>query len=251
MDKLQVVKGPRNGYSYVRFSCDARVRVSGSVQIGSQVYVNPDNYQVTFYLGDTKKDDEQFTINGGETHFTANVYLPQGQLKVTGGYSYGDYGFGRGDCDRDDDDPRYFGMGNSYVYMTGVFIAEEIVGYGKNVIWNSFHCGSAPVTVMSSQPAKELSVSKETVEAGNEATALQVTVMPNPSSTSFKLQLHSRYTTPVDMRVMDSRGRVVESKQHLGANGTVEVGWGYAGGTYFAEFVQGNQRKTVQLIKIN
>jgi hypothetical protein len=91
IENLQVVKGPRNGYSYVRFTSDAKVMIAGTVSIGSQVYINPDNRKLTFYLGDLKKDDERFSITGGDTKVTANIYLPDGKLKITGGYSYGDY----------------------------------------------------------------------------------------------------------------------------------------------------------------
>ncbi|MDE3253464.1 MAG: right-handed parallel beta-helix repeat-containing protein, partial [Bacteroidota bacterium] len=143
IDRLEVQKGPRFGYSYVRFAPDTKVMVSGSVTIGSQVYLNPDNYKVTFYLGDAKSDDERFTVKGGDTRVTANVYLPDGKLKVTGGYGYGDR-------DNDDDDDRYFGQGNSTVYMTGLFIAEEVESSGKNVVWNSFDCNAAPVPVLNS-----------------------------------------------------------------------------------------------------
>ncbi|MES2003506.1 MAG: right-handed parallel beta-helix repeat-containing protein [Bacteroidota bacterium] len=250
IDKLQIVKGPRYGYSYVRFAGDAKVVVSGSVTIGSQVYINPDNYKVTFYLGDKKSDDEQFTVKGGDTKVTANIYLPNGKLKVTGGYSYGDYGNGRGDCDRDDDDDRYYGQGNSYVNMTGVFIAEEIEGNGKNVIWNNFECGSAPVPVLNTNQSVVTQTTSEEKGIATSEEELKVTVLPNPSSTYFTLKLESRYNTPVNMRVMDSRGRVIDTKTGIGSNSTLQVGHHYANGTYYAELIQGGVRKTVQLLKI-
>jgi hypothetical protein len=154
IDKLQVVKGPRYGYSYLRFAPDTKILVSTSVSIGSQVYINPDNYKVTFYMGDKKSDEEKFTVNGGDTKVTANIYVPNGKLKVTGGYSYGNYGNGFGDCDSDNDDERYYGQGSSYVNMTGLFIAEEVEGNGKNVIWNSFDCNAAPVPVLNTVVAQ-------------------------------------------------------------------------------------------------
>ncbi len=249
IDKLEIVKGPRYGYSYVRFGGDTKILVSDRVSIGSQVYINPDNYKVTFYLGDRKSDGEQFSVKGGDTKVTANIYVPNGKLKVTGGYSYGDYGNGRGDCDRDDDDDRYYGQGNSYVNMTGLFIADEIEGNGKNVIWNSFVCGLAAVPVLNATQVITQTLSEEKGTISSEA-ELKVTVLPNPSTTYFTLKLESRYNTAVNMRVMDSRGRVVDAKTGIGSNSTLQVGHNYAAGTYYAELIQGGVRKTVQLIKL-
>jgi hypothetical protein len=275
IDKLDVSKGPRNGYSYVRFSQDTKVLVSKSVSIGSQVYVNPDNYKVTFYVGsqpvakyrghdddkgkgrgedhdrdeEHRNDDGSFSVHGGDTKVTANIYMPDGKLKVTGGYAYGDYGKGRGDCDRDDDDEKDYGKGNSYVYMTGLFIAEEVDGDGKNVIWNSFSCGAAPVAVSSNTNAITQTISKESAINASTEEELKVTVMPNPSTTYFTLKLESKYSTPVNMRVMDASGRVVDAKSKIGSNSTIQIGHNYSSGTYYAEMMQGTKRKVIQLIK--
>jgi hypothetical protein len=78
---------------------------------------------------------------------------------------------------------------------------------------------------------------------------LKVTVMPNPSTTFFTLKLESKFETPVDMRVMDAQGRVVDAKSKIGANSTIQVGSSYSSGTYYAELIQGTRRKVVQLIK--
>jgi hypothetical protein len=79
---------------------------------------------------------------------------------------------------------------------------------------------------------------------------LKVTVLPNPSTTYFTLKIESKYATPVNLRVIDSRGRVVDSRSGIGSNSSIQVGHGYAGGTYYAEMVQGGLRKVVQLIKL-
>jgi len=248
IDVLQVVKGPRYGYSYVRFTQDTKVMVSSSVTIGSQVYINPDNNKVTFYMGDNKPDQEKFTVKGGDTKVTANIYVPNGKLKVTAGYRYGDYGNGFGDCDVDDDDDRYYGQGTNYVYMTGLFIAEEVDGNGRNVVWNSFDCSSTPVPVLNNTTITlATTLEKESATTDED---LKVTVSPNPSTTYFTLKIESKYATPVSMRVMDGRGRVVDAKSEIGANSTIQIGHNYASGTYYAEMIQGTKRKVVQLIKV-
>ena len=78
---------------------------------------------------------------------------------------------------------------------------------------------------------------------------LKVTVMPNPSTTSFTLKLESKYETPVNMRVMDGNGRVVDARTKIGSNSTFQIGHNYSSGTYYAEMIQGTKRKVVQLIK--
>jgi hypothetical protein len=252
IDKLELVKGPRYGYSYVRFAPNTKVLISGNISIGSQVYVNPDNYKVTFYLGDSKTDAENLTITGGDTKLTANVYAPGGKIRVTGGYRYGDYGNGYGDCDEDGDNEKYAGQGNSYVYMTGLFVADEINSNGKNVIWNSFDCNAAPVPVLNtitSIQSDKSATATDKFSVNIQEEGLKVTVLPNPSSTYFTLKLESKYDMPVNMRVMDSRGRVVDARSKIGANGTMRIGNEYASGTYYAEMIQGNQRKVIQLVK--
>ncbi|HVZ26044.1 MAG TPA: T9SS type A sorting domain-containing protein, partial [Sediminibacterium sp.] len=271
IDQLQVVKGPRNSYSYIRFAQDTKVLVSSSVSIGSQVFVNPDNYKVTFYVGTQKTDNDRnkkeigenhdndewqyrdcdkgsFEVHGGDTRINANIMMPGGDLKITGGYAYGDYGHGFGDCDKDDDDDKDYCKGNSYVYMTGLFIAQEIEGNGKNIIWNTFSCGAAPVMITTATPNTQTPV-KETTESVTDE-ELKITVMPNPTRTYFTLKLESKYNTPVNMRVVDLSGRVIEAKSSIGSNSTIQVGHNYSTGTYYAEFLQGTRRRIVRLLKM-
>ena len=109
-------------------------------------------------------------------------------------------------------------------------------------------CNTTIVTntgVSSSSIAKET----ETVNTAGTEEDLKVTAMPNPSTTFFTLKIESRYQTPVELRVMDGRGRVVDAKSKIGANSTIQIGHNYSSGTYYAELIQGTQRKVVQLIK--
>ena len=105
-------------------------------------------------------------------------------------------------------------------------------------------------TVVNSVVANTSSATKEggTAIATSEED-LKVIAMPNPSTTFFTLKIESRFQIPVELRVMDSRGRVVDAKSKLGANSTIQIGHNYSSGTYYAELIQGTQRKVVQLIK--
>ena len=268
VEEIQIEKGPKTGgYSYIRFAPNTSVRVSKKVTIGSDVIVNPEAYQVTFYMADNRRDEEKFRVKGDDTRITANIILPNGKLKVTGG-NYGDdkcdhrahsskdckhKSHGHHDCDHrahGDRDCR------DDVFMTGLFIAEEVESEGKNVIWNSYNCSapSVPVTVVTANHSQATVVEEATsfkLQATNRVDEdLKVTVMPNPTRTYFTLKLESKHDAPVMLRVMDASGRVVDSKAQLGSNSTVQIGHAYQTGNYFAEFTQGNRRKLIQLIKM-
>jgi len=246
IDQLQIGKGPKTGYTVVKFAPNTSVLVSKSVSIGDQVYVNPDNYKVTFYVGsqqdqkrrdDDRDDDAKFSVNGRDIKVTANVVMPSGKLKVNGG-------------DGDDDNKKSGTTTN--INMTGLFIATEVESEAKSVIWNSFDCGSAPVTVTSTVTGITQSVNaeKEIPEAITSTEELKITVMPNPSTTYFTLKLESKYQESVSMKVMDGSGRVVDARSKLASNGTIQIGHNYSSGTYYAEMIQGARRKVVQLIKV-
>ncbi|MBY0477471.1 MAG: T9SS type A sorting domain-containing protein, partial [Chitinophagaceae bacterium] len=77
-----------------------------------------------------------------------------------------------------------------------------------------------------------------------------VKVFGNPTLSTFKLQLQSSNTTEkITVKVYDINGRVVELRQQLLAGQMIELGSAYKQGTYFAEVIQGDQRKVVKLIK--
>jgi hypothetical protein len=84
---------------------------------------------------------------------------------------------------------------------------------------------------------------------GNPNNKQTLSISVNAVGAHLTLKLESKYETPVNMRVMDGRGRVVDAKSKIGANSTIQIGHNYSSGTYYAELVQGNTRKVVQLIK--
>jgi hypothetical protein len=86
--------------------------------------------------------------------------------------------------------------------------------------------------------------------AEEEATAeLQLTAAPNPATHYFTLRLQSRSDRPVQLRIMDNMGRVVEVRSGVAPNSTVSVGHSYRPGVYYAEAVQAGRRITVKLVK--
>ncbi len=80
---------------------------------------------------------------------------------------------------------------------------------------------------------------------------LKIAAMPNPSRSTFKVTINGTNKSPVQLRVTDIFGRVVEHYEKINSNTTVEIGHRLNGGTYFVEVIQGEQRKIVKLIKVN
>lgn len=80
--------------------------------------------------------------------------------------------------------------------------------------------------------------------------SFNVKVLGNPTLSKFVLKLESDdMNTPMTIKVVDVSGRILEVKQNIRPGQLVEFGTNYKLGTYFAEIVQGEKRKVVQLIK--
>jgi len=79
---------------------------------------------------------------------------------------------------------------------------------------------------------------------------LQVSVLPNPSRSSFTLLIESNNELPVNIRILDVQGREISKLGNLAPNSIVRVGNNLKTGFYLAEVVQGNERKIVKLVKI-
>lgn len=79
---------------------------------------------------------------------------------------------------------------------------------------------------------------------------IEVTVMPNPTQSQFKMIVQSTdMKLPLSMKVYDVNGRVLEARNVVQPGQLITVGAAYTKGFYIAEFVQGNMRKQVKLIK--
>ncbi|MDP4263602.1 MAG: DUF4082 domain-containing protein [Bacteroidota bacterium] len=80
---------------------------------------------------------------------------------------------------------------------------------------------------------------------------LFVNVMPNPGINYFNLVIKSNDANPVTVIVKDLFGRVMEKHERVSSAGILRVGETWTAGTYFAEIIQGDQKKVLKLIKAN
>jgi len=74
-------------------------------------------------------------------------------------------------------------------------------------------------------------------------------VIPNPSSTFFNLAISGRNDLPVTIKIMDIFGRVIERHERIAANTVLKIGSRWTNGSYYAEIIQGDQRKIVKILK--
>ena len=92
----------------------------------------------------------------------------------------------------------------------------------------------------------------EATETATENTVVEfkVKASPNPYSDNFKLELTSSNTTDVQVSVYDMMGKLVENKTIQASDlETQELGRDYATGVYNVIVNQGNDVKTLRLIK--
>jgi N-acetylneuraminic acid mutarotase len=89
------------------------------------------------------------------------------------------------------------------------------------------------------------------IKSGETETAvngLSVHALPNPTSKYFTLNVRSNSKESITVRVVNITGQVIESRT-VASNITLQVGSDYKPGSYFVQVVQGNDRKTLHLVK--
>ena len=87
--------------------------------------------------------------------------------------------------------------------------------------------------------------------SGNGKSQLAVQALPNPSSGSFRIAIQTGNTgVPVNLRVTDLVGRIIEQKNVPGAGAVLTIGAAYKPGIYLVELSQGDQRETLKLVKL-
>lgn len=86
-------------------------------------------------------------------------------------------------------------------------------------------------------------------QIGGQDLDLKVIASPNPATHYFTLRLQNSSGEPVQLRIVDAVGRIVEVRQGVASNSTIMVGHNYKAGTYLAQVLQGGKRVNVKLVK--
>ncbi|MEO6230506.1 MAG: T9SS type A sorting domain-containing protein, partial [Ferruginibacter sp.] len=79
--------------------------------------------------------------------------------------------------------------------------------------------------------------------------ALKLRATPNPSSNYFTVNISSKNNQLVNVIVTDAAGRIVERKQNITANSTIQIGNRLPAGLYFVEVLQGAEKQRLKLVK--
>jgi hypothetical protein len=89
----------------------------------------------------------------------------------------------------------------------------------------------------------------DVVEEVNRPSALLIDVLSNPSRNNFTLKFRGVSGEPLQVRVTDVAGRVIEWKTSMDPNSSYSFGAKYQKGVYYVEIVQGGERQIRRLIR--
>ena len=242
IEELNVKEGDDEGnYTRVNFSGPTELKVSKKVKVSELCRLNEEGPRVIFYMGDNNPDEERFIINGEDTRITANIMIPHGWLKV-------------------------HGSEDNNTIMTGWYIIEKLKSEGRNITWNKYTC-SLPSAPMGNRPlinegnqVLENNIPKETPVTSlpqqlKTETALnisfKVNVYPNPSQGDIHIQVLSGSNDPINARIFDGNGKMIQFVTNLNKTGLVKWGTNKGKGIYFIEVTQGRNKQIVKLIRID
>jgi hypothetical protein len=79
---------------------------------------------------------------------------------------------------------------------------------------------------------------------------LEITTQSNPTTTNFVVTVRSSDAQTIDMRVLDTRGNVIEVRRNVQRNTPIILGSTYDPGLYYVEFIQGDNTEVVKLMKL-
>ena len=102
--------------------------------------------------------------------------------------------------------------------------------------------------VPSQQIYPRLSRGESSGNLAETAEAISITAFPNPSTYSFRLLINRSDVRPLDIRVMDAKGRVIETISNITGN-LLELGHQYRPGFYYVEVMNEKNIQKVKLIK--
>jgi hypothetical protein len=139
--------------------------------------------------------------------------------------------------------------GNTVVYDNNMGKDENgvpttILGGGSIVI----HYAKANNSMMMNTGAN-LEIANSNSNALTVTGKLTVKAMPNPSPYQFTLVLKSLSKEKLILTVTDITGRTIEQRTDIPANSTIQLGGHYHPGVYIAQFLQGDDKVTLRLIK--
>ena len=159
-----------------------------------------------------------------------------GKLKIDGGdRSRSD---GDKDCDGEDRDRDEYNSDTTF--MNGWFIAERLESDGNKVVWSKNGCAI---------PLSRADLGQPIISSRESGQLLDIKVLPNPTTDNFRILVQTYSKEPLQIRVTDASGRVLENYSNVSPYSVIKIGDKFINGVYFAQVIQGNKSKVVKLVK--
>ena len=111
---------------------------------------------------------------------------------------------------------------------------------GNLVVHSGFNVGATSAVASRNEEVVQPIASRDQFE---------VKVFGNPTQQEFSLITETTSNLPISIKVLDVSGRIVGRQDNIRSGQLVRFGNNYKIGTYFAEIIQGEQRKVITLIK--
>ncbi|HEX6192570.1 MAG TPA: T9SS type A sorting domain-containing protein, partial [Chitinophagaceae bacterium] len=149
----------------------------------------------------------------------------------------------RGEPGLNDDIAISLWNGNTLLYSSnwiGNNTGLMLLAGGNLLVHSGFSLG-APVT--------NAARNSEEIQQALPTEVFEVKVFGNPTQREFSMITETTSSLPISIKVMDVSGRIVGRQDNVRSGQLVRFGNNYKIGTYFAEIIQGDQRKVITLIK--
>ena len=137
-----------------------------------------------------------------------------------------------------------------YNKNSGQVMYDNMPGAGDADLPTAVTCPGSIIRI-TDPIAPAMIVSSRQIETIPGVPQFNVKVFPNPSQDQFSLYLENANNDKVHIVVYDAMGREVKKFEKEGGNIPVIFGRELKGGSYFVEVRQGDNHKTVKLIKQN
>jgi hypothetical protein len=263
LEAIIVIYDPNGGYTYGGgyFNSPAGAVTSNASATGKGSY----GFSVNYFKGATyPKGETQFDFKVGEFEFNAlnfeymSITGAKAQMKGTGKIIGGQSGI---NFILTVTDGQLDGTGIDRIRMK-IYNKNTMEVYYDNqpgasdVANPTIPVQESSTVVISGSNITDLTLSnqiitKEEQDIAPLAEGLQVKVMPNPSSTNFRIVVNSNdLKSPVKLLVTDMLGRVIETRI-TNAGQTITIGDKYISGTYAVRIMQGRKTKQLSLIKLS
>jgi hypothetical protein len=259
LEAIVVVYDPNGGYTYGSGcfvsppgAIPTNPTATGPVSFG---------FQTNYYKGATNpKGETQFDFRAGDLEFNAlnfDYLVVDGsnaQFKGSGKIIGDQSGYNFIMTVIDGDAPNGGGVDKIrmkiYNKNTGQVMYDNMPGAGDADLPTIVACPGSIIRITDPiLPA--MIVSSRQIETIPGVTQFNVKVFPNPTSDQFSLYLEGGNNDKVHIVVYDALGREVKKFEKEGGNIPVIFGRELRGGAYFVEVRQGENHKTIKLIKQN